>query len=148
MHANITREFGDNMDELEEIRKEKMKKLAEKIRGDKIQVEIAVSDEDFQEGVIQQSEKVPVVVDFWSQWCMPCLALGPVLEKLAKEYRGKFILAKVNVDEARMTAQRYGIMSIPSVRLFKNGRVVDEFVGALPEPAVREWLEKNITVKK
>jgi putative thioredoxin len=75
---------------------------------------------------------------------MPCLMLSPILEKLAKEYNGKFILAKLNVDENRITSQKYGIMSIPSVKLFKNGKVVDEFVGALPEPSVREWLNKNI----
>jgi intein/homing endonuclease len=76
--------------------------------------------------------------------CMPCLMLSPILEKLAKEYNGKFILAKLNVDENRITSQKYGIMSIPSVKLFKNGKVVDEFLGALPEPSVREWLNKNI----
>jgi len=75
---------------------------------------------------------------------MPCLMLSPILEKLAKEYNGKFILAKLNVDENRITSQKYGIMSIPSVKLFKNGKVVDEFVGALPELSVREWLNKSI----
>ncbi len=132
------------MDELERIREEKMKKLMEKMRSDKMEIEIEVNDGNFQEKVIEQSAKIPVVVDFWAQWCMPCLMLSPVLEKLAKEYNGKFILAKSNVDETRNVAVQYGIMSIPAVKMFKNGRVVDEFVGALGEPAVKEWLDKNL----
>lgn len=136
------------MDELEKIKNEKMEKLMERVRSNKMEAEIAVNDKNFQEKVIQQSGKVPVVVDFWSQWCMPCLVLGPVLEGLAKKGKGKFVLAKLNVDESPMMSQRYGIMSIPSVKLFKNGKVIDEFVGALPEPAVREWLDKNLRVKE
>jgi putative thioredoxin len=133
------------IDELERIKREKLKKWMERMKGsDIIQTEIEVDDENFQEKVIEQSKKIPVVVDFWASWCMPCLMLSPILEKLAKEYNGKFILAKLNVDENRITSQKYGIMSIPSVKLFKNGKVVDEFVGALPELSVREWLNKSI----
>ena len=133
------------MDELERIKREKLKKLMERTKGSDIdQTEIEVNDENFQEKVIEQSKKIPVVVDFWASWCTPCLMLSPILEKLAKEYNGKFILAKANVDENRITSQKYGVMSIPNVKLFKNGKVVDEFVGALPEPSVREWLNKNI----
>jgi putative thioredoxin len=116
----------------------------ERMRCGKIQTEIEVNDENFQEKVIEQSKKVPVVVDFWASWCTPCLMLSPILEKLAKEYNGKFILAKANVDETRTYAQEYMVMSIPNVKLFKNGKVVDEFVGALPESSVRKWLDKNI----
>ena len=132
------------MDEEERIKREKLKKLMEKMRGGNVQTEIDVNDGNFQEKVIEQSKKVPVVVDFWAQWCSPCLILSPTLEKLAKEYNGKFVLAKSNVDETRTFAQKHMIMSIPNVKLFKNGEVVDEFVGAIPEPAVRQWLEKNI----
>jgi len=132
-------------DELERIKREKLKKWMEIMKGNDInQTEIEVNDENFQEKVIEQSKKIPVVVDFWASWCMPCSMLSPILEKLAKESNGKFILAKLNVDENRITSQKYGIMSIPAVKLFKNGKVVDEFVGALPEPSVREWLNKNI----
>ena len=135
------------MDELEEIR---MRKLRERMREIKMressgQLQIEVNDINFREKVLEQSKKVPVVVDFWAAWCMPCMILGPVLEKLTKESGGKFILAKANVDEARTVAQTYSIMSIPSVKMFKDGKVVDEFVGALPEPAVRQWLERNLT---
>jgi len=129
------------MDELERIKKEKMKKLLEKAKAKLI---IDVNDNNFEEKVIKQSENIPVVADFWSQRCPPCLMLGPILEKLAKEYNKKFILAKVNVDEAPLASQKYGIMSIPNVKLFKGGRVVDEFIGAMPEPVVKRWLDANL----
>ena len=102
------------------------------------------NDTNFQENVIEQSSRVPVVVDFWAPWCMPCMVLGPVIEKLEKEYDGKFVLAKVNVEQGRVTAQLYGVRGIPSVKLFKDGKVVDEFVGAIPEEEIRKWLEKNL----
>jgi len=136
------------MDEIERIKRGKLKKLMEKMKTVKMKTEVEVSDENFQENVIEQSKKIPVVVDFWAAWCMPCLMLSPVLEKLAKEYNGKFVLAKANVDESRAVAQRYGIMSIPSVKLFKNGRVIDEFAGALPEPVIKQWLNKNLGIRK
>ena len=107
-------------------------------------MEIEVNDGNFQKEVIEKSKELPVVVDFWAPWCMPCNMLGPVLEKYVKEYKGKFILAKVNVDEARTEAQKYEIMSIPCVKLFKDGKIVDEFIGALPESEVKAWLNKNI----
>ncbi|MEM3399644.1 MAG: thioredoxin [Candidatus Micrarchaeia archaeon] len=108
------------------------------------QFELEVTDADFKTKVIEQSKRVPVVVDFWASWCMPCMMLAPILEKLANEYNGKFILAKVNVDENPETSARYGIMSIPSVKLFKNGEIVSEFLGAMPERYVRDWIEKNL----
>ena len=122
--------------------------MAKKYGGNKMEVEIEVNEENFESEVIEKSKKVPVVVDFWAVWCMPCVMLGPTLEKLAKEYNGKFILAKLNVDENRNISQKYGIMSIPSVKMFKNGKVVDEFVGALPEPMVKEWLDRNLKEEK
>lgn len=128
------------MDEIEKIKKEKMKELLKTSDT----VEIKANDTNFEKEVIERSKKVPVVVDFWAVWCMPCLMISPALEKLAKEYKGRFILAKVNVDESRAVAQTYGIMSIPNVKMFKDGKVVDEFVGAVPEPMVRNWIERNI----
>lgn len=135
---------GEPMDELEKIRKKKLEELKKKFFGGVSVSVIEVGDDDFNESVIEQSKRIPVVVDFWAPWCMPCMILKPVLEKLAKEFEGKFILAKVNVDEARRVATEYGIMSIPNVKLFKDGKVVDEFVGALPESKVREWLKENL----
>lgn len=103
-----------------------------------------VTDESFDENVIEQSSKVPVVVDFWASWCGPCMMLKPVLEKIAEEYEGKFILAKLNVEENQEKAGEYGVMSIPSVKMFKDGEIVDEFVGAMPESAIKEWLNNNL----
>ncbi len=103
-----------------------------------------VGRDDFQQVVIEGSKKVPVVVDFWAEWCGPCRVLKPILEKLADEYQGKFILAKVNADYNQELAARYGVRGIPSVKAFVGGQIVDEFSGALPESAVREFLERII----
>lgn len=103
-----------------------------------------VGRDDFQQVVIDGSKKVPVVVDFWAEWCGPCRVLKPILEKLADEYQGKFILAKVNADYNQELAARYGVRGIPSVKAFVGGQIVDEFSGALPESAVREFLERII----
>ncbi len=103
---------------------------------------IDVNEENFEEVVIGKSYEKPVVVDFWAEWCGPCRILKPVLEKLAKEY--DFILAKVNVDMNPNIAQEFGVHGIPDVKIIINGKVVDEFVGALPEPKIREILSKHI----
>ncbi|NOX53185.1 MAG: thioredoxin [Planctomycetes bacterium] len=94
----------------------------------------------FQQDVLQRSRQVPVVVDFWAPWCSPCRQLGPILEKLAQEYAGRFLLAKVNIDENPDLAQVLGVQSIPLVVAFQNGQPVNQFVGVMPEESVREWL--------
>ena len=103
-----------------------------------------VNAENFNQVVIEGSRQQPVLVDFWADWCAPCRALMPVLSKLAEEYGGQFILAKVNSDENQGLAQQFGVRSLPTVKLFKDGMPVDEFMGALPESQVREFLDRHI----
>jgi putative thioredoxin len=99
---------------------------------------------DFQQHVLEESKQRPVVVDFWAPWCGPCKSLKPILEKLAAEYGGKFLLAKINSDDNQELATRYGVRGIPSVKAFINGEQADEFSGALPESEVRAFLDRLI----
>lgn len=101
-----------------------------------------VSIEEFEAKVLIPADTVPVVVDFWAPWCEPCKVLKPLLEKLAEEYKGRFLLAKVNSDENPELAQHFGVRSIPSVKVLFRGQLVDEFNGALPEGQIREFLDR------
>lgn len=100
--------------------------------------------QNFQEDVIAASHHKPVVVDFWAPWCGPCRVLGPIIEKLAGEQSDRWTLVKVNSDSHQDEAMKFGVRGIPSVKMFHRGQVIDEFTGALPEAAIRQWLEKAL----
>jgi putative thioredoxin len=106
--------------------------------------EIEATAHNFQQEVIERSRTVPVIVDFWAPWCNPCRMLSPVLEKLAREYDGKFILAKVDTDREPVLAQEFGVRSIPVVFGIRDGKPVDAFMGIQPEAVIRTWLDRLI----
>jgi thioredoxin len=103
---------------------------------------INLTDENFEQE-IQETDK-PVLVDFWMPSCAPCFLLSPILEKLANDYRGKIIFAKANLENAPLTAQKYGIDMTPTIILFKEGKPIGGFIGARPEGEIRKWLEENL----
>jgi len=103
-----------------------------------------VTDKDFDEKVIEASKKKLIIVDFWADWCVPCNMLAPVLDKVAEIHKETVILAKVNVDENPGKSNEYGINAIPAVKLFKGGKVVDEFTGVQSEDMVKEIIKKHL----
>jgi len=103
--------------------------------------------QDFTKDVIDRSHEIPILVDFWAEWCGPCKILGPVLEELAEQQKDKWELIKLNTEQHSELAGKYGIRSIPNVKLFVDGEVKDEFVGALPKNSIEKWLEKAIPGK-
>jgi putative thioredoxin len=101
---------------------------------------IEVTDADFQQRVLERSAEVPVLVDFWADWCQPCHMLAPVIERAVEAQGGKVELAKLDTDSNQATAARYGIRGLPTVKAFRNGEVVDEFTGAQPPPVVERFV--------
>jgi len=105
---------------------------------------INVTDEAFEETVI--NAEMPVIVDFWAPWCGPCKMVGPILDKIAKEFAGKVIVAKVNTDNDSEWANKYGVQGIPTMLFMANGKVIHQQVGALPEPMLRTVLDQFLSV--
>jgi putative thioredoxin len=102
---------------------------------------VSVTTMNFQRDVLDQSRNVPVVIDFWAPWCGPCRMLGPILEKIAREKNGAFVLAKINTDESPDLAAAFGVEGIPAVFAMRDGRITDHLVGALPEKELRAWID-------
>ena len=132
--------------ELNNIRKKKLEQMKNKyiIRGKKMNeilpdIPIKINDGDFDENIKKYHT---IVVDCWAPWCGPCRMVGPVIDDLAKEMQGKIVFGKLNVDENQITASRFGIMSIPSLLVFKNGELIDKIVGAMPKDMLKEKLSK------
>ncbi|MFA5176796.1 MAG: thioredoxin [Candidatus Omnitrophota bacterium] len=100
------------------------------------------SDSDFKKEVLES--KLPVVVDFWANWCGPCKMIGPIVEELAKEYHGKVKIGKLDVDSNPRSASTYGVMSIPTLMFFKEGKVMDQVNGALSKSALKQKIEENL----
>jgi putative thioredoxin len=105
---------------------------------------IVATEQNFAQAVLEDSASKPVLVDFWAPWCGPCRTLMPMLDRIADDYGGRFTLAKVNTDEEQRIAGQFGIRSIPTVMLFRNGQVVEQFVGVQPEAAIRALLDKHL----
>jgi len=100
------------------------------------------TDENFDNDVLKADR--PVLVDFWAQWCGPCQAMTPIIEEITEEYDGKMLIGKMDVDANPETTQKYGIMSIPSIKIFKGGEIIEEMVGALPKNALKTKIEANL----
>ena len=103
-----------------------------------------VNEQDFQQKVVERSKQVPVVVDFWAEWCGPCRTLGPALEDAVRKRDGQIELVKLDTDANPRISQSFGIQSIPAVKAFKDGEVIEEFIGAIPPPAIEEFLNRIV----
>jgi len=103
---------------------------------------VELTEANFQKEVLEAD--IPVLVDFWASWCMPCLMTAPVIEKIAKEYKGRIKVCKLNVEEASSVASDYGVMSIPTIMIFKSGKIVDKRVGALSKKDLEEFIKPHI----
>lgn len=101
-----------------------------------------VSDQNFEKDVLQAGK--PAFVDFWAPWCGPCRIIGPIVEELAPTYEGKAVIAKINVDESPATAQKFQVTSIPTLMMFKDGKVVDRVVGAMPRSELQKFIDRNL----
>jgi len=136
-------------DELEEIKRRKLEQLKMKyMKGGKNNMSENMPDTPIHiddSNIDSTVNKYPVmVVDCWAPWCGPCRMVGPVVEELARQMKGKVVFGKLNIDENRGTSMKYGIMSIPTLLMFKDGQLIDTFIGAMPEPILKAKIESNL----
>lgn len=103
---------------------------------------VHLSDAEFEDQVLKSD--LPVLVDFWAPWCGPCRRVGPIVEELSQEYAGKVVFAKLNTDENPTTSMQYEVMSIPTLLLFKDGKLIDRAVGLRPKPALKAWIDDAV----
>ena len=103
---------------------------------------IATSDSNFEKDIINSS--TPVIVDFWAEWCGPCKQIGPLLEEISEEKKNTIKIFKLNIDENSETPQKYGVRGIPTLMLFKDGKLIDTKIGSLPKSALDEWIDRNL----
>jgi thioredoxin 1 len=133
--------------DLNKIRREKLQKLKEKYlnRGMKMNENLPNKPIDINDANIEENIKkfTTLVVDCWAPWCGPCRMVGPIVDDLAQELHGKIVFGKLNVDENHMTSSKYGIMSIPTLLVFKNGNLIDRIIGAMPKEMLKEKLETH-----
>ncbi len=101
-----------------------------------------VTDSDFEQSILKAGK--PALVDFWAPWCGPCRIIGPIVEELAPSYQGRAVIAKMNVDDNPQIAQRLGVTSIPTLMMFKDGKLVDRVVGAMPKGELQKFIERNL----
>jgi thioredoxin 1 len=121
-----------------------MRSSSEKNGDLKMNQPIHVTDAEFEKTVLQS--ELPVIVDFWAPWCGPCRMVAPILEKIAKEYEGKLLVAKVNTDEHAQWAMKYGVQGIPTMIFVANGKLVHKQVGALPEPMLKDVVNQFLEI--
>ena len=129
-------------EELERIQSKKLKELLKKSQKQKTEAVVTLTSSSFDKFL--ENTSLPVLVDFWADWCMPCRIMAPVMEELARDYAGKAVFARVNVDENPEVANRYSIMSIPHFIIFRNGRPAERIVGAVGRGPLEDALKKYL----
>jgi thioredoxin 1 len=133
----------NSLDELEKIRQKKLKELSRSTerKAKNFDSPVKGSDDNFDKMI---NSNPLVLVDFWAEWCGPCKMIAPIIDALAKDYAGKILVLKINVDECPQTASRFGIMSIPTVTIFKDGKLADSIVGAVPKTVLESKLSEYL----
>ncbi len=142
---------SNNSDEISFIRKKKVEEMLKRLAFSQQKEKISAmpiidraNSKNFNLKVIERSTILPVLVDFYADWCMPCIMLGPILERLIRAENGKIALVKVNIDESRSLAETYRIMSIPALKLFKDKRIIAEHIGFASEQQLKYWIERAL----